>query len=473
MLTCHLDANSSIPLYEQIYLYIRQEIRSGALKREQKLPSTRLLANHLQISRNTVDLAYGQLLSEGYIESIPKRGYFVCKVNDLMELQGTKQRKKPLKVDEQKSYPYDFSPFAVDINQFPVATWRKLSRECMNYDNNDLFLLGERQGDSSFRQAIQQYLHDSRGVNCTKEQIIIGAGADYLLQLLAQLLPEKSKIAMENPTYRQAYLIFSGLGFPIDAISLTNTGMDLNLLEKSDCNICYVTPAHQYPVGIVMPYKQRIELLHWANQQENRYIIEDDHDSEFRYRGKPIPALAGLDTSDKVIYLGTFSRAIAPAIRIGYMVLPEPLLERYQTSFSYYASTVSRVDQAILTSFIRGGYFERHLNRMRKIYKAKHDILIQALARFGDEITIYNANAGLHLFVQFHGNYTEEELLENAQNHGIKLYSLKKHYITDVPTKDGIYLLLGFGNLTEEQIQAGIQLLYDSLHPTHIAQESQ
>lgn len=466
MLTCHLNPHSSIPLYEQLYRYIRQEIRSGALIWEQKLPSTRQLAAHLQISRNTVDLAYSQLISEGYIENIPKRGHFVCKVNDLVEISPTMPIKETTTELPRISYPYDFSPFSIDINNFPFSTWRKLSRECMNYDNNELFLLGARQGDFAFRQAIKQYLHESRGVNCTEEQLIIGAGADYLLQLLAQLLPRDSKIAMENPTYRQAFLIFQGLQFPIKAIPLTDTGIDLQQLKSSDCNICYLTPAHQYPVGTVMPYKQRMDLLSWANEQDNRYIIEDDHDSEFRYRGKPIPALSGLDTHNKVIYLGTFSRAIAPAIRIGYIVLPEPLLRNYQESFSYYASTVSRVDQAILTSFIQGGYFERHLNRMRKLYKSKHDTLLQALSIFKDEVTIHSAYAGLHLLVQFHGDYTETQLLEKAKSEGIHLYSLRSHYITDTPTKKGIYILLGFGNLTEVQIRSGIEHLYHILHPS-------
>lgn len=467
MLTCHLDTNSSVPLYEQIYQYIRQEIRLGNLTCNQKLPSTRKLATHLQISRNTVDMAYSQLLSEGYIESIPKRGYFVCQVAELADIPKVNQEKNHIQTKTQKpvQFEYDFSPFTIDITNFPFATWRKLSRECMNYDNNELFLRGARQGDLSFRTAIAKYLHESRGVNCSEDQIIVGAGADYLLQLLGQILESNQVIAMENPTYRQAYLIFKGLHFGIQPISLTPKGININELSQCNADVCYVTPAHQYPVGIVMPYKQRMELLNWANQKENRYIIEDDHDSEFRYRGKPIPALAGLDNHDKVIYLGTFSRAIAPAIRIGYMVLPHPLLEEYQKRFSYYASTVSRVDQAILTSFINGGYFERHLNRMRKLYKSKHDVLIHALRIFGKEITIYNENAGLHVLVQFHGDYTQEELLQLALKNDIRLYPLSEHYITQNDQSDEIFLLFGFGNLKETTITSGIQKLYSLLHP--------
>ena len=464
MLTFHLDSYSSIPMYEQIYQYIRQEIRNGSLPCNEKLPSTRKLASHLQVSRNTIDMAYSQLLSEGYIESKPKCGFFVCQISELSCLTNNQVTIQKHDFIKNRSYQYDFSPFAIDITNFPFSTWRKLSRECMHFDNNELFLLGEKQGDITFRNAIRKYLHESRGVNCSLDQIIVGAGADYLLQLLSQLLPKKYTIAMENPTYKQAYMIFHGLSRNITPISLTTNGINIDELEQSDANICYVTPAHQYPVGIIMPYAQRTRLLHWAYESTDRYIIEDDHDSEFRYRGKPIPSLASMDSNDKVIYLGTFSRAIAPAIRIGYMILPKPLLEHYQKNFSYYSSTVSRVDQAILTSFIEGGYFERHLNRMRKIYKNKHDTLINALKVFGKEITILNDNAGLHVLVQYHGKYMEQELLDIAKKHGIRLYSLSEHYITKPPTSDVSNLLFGFGNLSEDRIKLGIKTLYDVLH---------
>ena len=259
-------------------------------------------------------------------------------------------------------------------------------------------------------------------------------------------------------------MIFSGLKIPTVPISLDRNGMNIKELEQSNANICYVTPAHQYPLGIVMPVRRRMELLSWANQNPNRYIIEDDHDSEFRYKGKPIPALQGMDQFDKVIYLGTFSRAIAPAIRIGYMVLPKDLIARYQQNFSYYASTVSRIDQALLTSFLEGGYFERHLNRMRKIYKSRHDTMLVALKEFGQEITVYNENAGLHLLVEFRYDCSEETLLLIAKQAGIKLYSLREHYITPPNERLGIYLLLGYATISEDKIKEGIHKLYETLH---------
>ena len=468
MLAIILDPDSKVFIYEQIYHYIKEEIKNGTIAPHSKLPSTRLLANNLGISRNTVDLAYSQLLSEGYIESRPKSGYYVCHLSEPLVHYIKSEQPELFQEETINPYQYDFSPFTNDINNFPFHTWRKLAKEAMSEHNNHLFLLGNSAGDMDLRMAISDYLRSFRSVNCNPEQIIIGAGADYLIQLLCQILKVNniSTIAMENPTYMRAYNIFKGFSYKVLPIQLDKYGISIEELDKSYANVAYVTPSHQYPLGIVMPITRRLELLNWANQGA-RYIIEDDHDSEFRYRGKPIPALSGMDTNEKVIYLGTFSRAIAPAIRIGYMVLPRPLLAKYQTNFSYYASTVSRVDQAILTSFINGGYFERHLNRMRKIYKGKHDALMNALKIFDKEVTIFNENAGLHILVQFHGNYTESSLLELAKNHGIRLYPLSEHYIApDTARHEGIYLLFGFGNLSETAIEEGVHKLFHLLHPS-------
>lgn len=462
MITLNLNTKSSVPLYEQIYSYIKNEIINGQIPNNDKLPSTRKLANHLQVSRNTIDMAYDQLLSEGYIESVPKKGYYVCSIAELTHFKEEPDRILQKSVPIIQKYEYDFSPFSIDINNFPLNTWRRLSKNSLNDMKSDLFLHGPNQGDENFRNAIVKYLHESRGVNCSKEQIIIGAGADYLLQLIAQLIDKDSIIAMENPTYKKAYQTFKGLHYNTRAISLDKNGMNIAELSKSDANIAYVTPSHQYPLGIVMQVKRRLELLNWANNQCDRYIIEDDHDSEFRYKGKPIPALQGMDHNGKVIYLGTFSRAIAPAIRIAYMVLPNNLLALYKKEFYYYSSTVSRIDQDILTTFIEQGYFERHLNKMRKIYKSKHDVLIHALRIFGDKIKIFGENAGLHLIIKMNLGISEEELIDLAKENGIKLYGLKQHYIENIP-KDDTTILLGYANLSEEEIEKGVRKLYQIL----------
>ncbi len=466
MLTIHIDTHSSLPMYEQIYNYIKNEIRNGSLPYRYKLPSTRNLASNLQVSRNTIDMSYAQLVSEGYIEAVPKSGYYVAMVSDLTHISPKPASDPKLLIKSRIPYRYDFSPFAIDISNFPYNIWRKLSKNCMNEYNNDLFLLGNNQGDESLRAAIGGYLHESRGVNCSKEQIVIGAGADYLLQLLAQLfqyVKTINGIAMENPTYKQAYKIFTGLRYLVVPMELDPYGIRMQPLYESNANVVYVTPSHQYPLGIVMPIKRRMELLQWADKAANRYIIEDDHDSEFRYKGKPIPSLQGIDSSGKVIYLGTFSRAVAPAIRVGYMVLPKKLLELYKQYLYYYSSTVSRIDQNIITHFITDGYFERHLNRMRKLYKGKHDLLVQCLKIFKDKVTIEGENGGLHLVLHFLSNASEKEMIDSAGNAGIKLYGLSEHYIIKPEPPATPSVLLGYANVPYENIRAGITALYEVL----------
>ena len=465
----HIDPNSSSYLYEQIYNHIKNEIKTGKLPRHTKLPSSRNLASDLQVSRNTIDMAYGQLVAEGYVESKEKSGYYVSSISTLMDI--TPKEKKIIKSDQIKTtdFKYDFSPLAVDINNFPLNIWKKLSRNCLNENNNDIFLMGDNQGDLPLRIAIARYLHESRGVNCDPSQIIVGAGADYLLVLLSQLLKRESfSIAMENPTYKQAYNIFKGMGFAIKGIKLDQDGIHLPSLYKENVDIVYVTPSHQYPLGMVMPISRRYDLLKWANENKNRYIIEDDHDSEFRYKGKPIPALYGIDSKDKVIYIGTFSRAIAPGIRVGYMVLPKRLLNIYKDHYNFYSCTVSRIDQTILTAFINEGYCERHLNRMRKHYKNKHDITIQTLKIFGDKIKIEGENAGLYLVLRFPSYMEEEKIIRLAKEHKIKIYGLKENYIKTFQYESGKNkipptILLGFANLLETDLRDGIMELYKGL----------
>lgn len=472
MFSIPLDTEAQVPMYEQIYSYLKNEIKDSRLKEHDKLPSARNLASHLNISRNTVDMAYSQLVSEGYIEAVPKSGFYVAAISSLASIQTAPVSVQNIKPKAKETYQYNFSPFAIDIKSFPYNIWRKLSKDCMNEYNNELFLLGDSQGDETLRASIAGYLYSSRGVVCTPEQIIVGAGTDYLLLLLCRLFYwlyrdkeegyNSAAIAMENPTYKRAYEIFTDMQYPVVPIELDQNGIQVEKLQKASANVVYVTPSHQYPLGVVMPVKRRQELLSWAAAKQERYIIEDDHDSEFRYKGKPIPALKGMDSLEKVIYLGTFSRAIAPAIRVGYMVLPEQLLQLYKNHLKVFSSTVSRVDQYIITHFIADGYFERHLNKIRTLYKSKHDLLLQALKIFRDSIVIEGEHAGLHLVVYFKTNLAEQELISLAASRSIKLYGLDVHYI--YPNKNSIPgILLGYANLAEEDILEGIKALYEAL----------
>lgn len=452
-----MKSKSKMPLYEQIYLYIKENIISGKLGYREKLPSTRLLAKHLEVSRSTVELAYEQLLSEGYIEAEPYRGYYVAQVEGLYHFAKEKTADTQTEDVEKEKYRFDFTPNGVDLKSFPHNAWRKLSKDILMDDRVELFRLGNPQGERSFREAICKYLYQARGVNCSPEQVIVGAGSDYLLMMLCSILGRERTIAIENPTYKQAYRLFASQSYPVIPIEMDQCGMKVTELEKTGADVAYVTPSHQYPTGIVMPMKRRLELLKWANEKEGRYIIEDDYDSEFRYKGKPIPALQGNDGKGKVIYLGTFSKSIAPAIRMSYMVLPPILVPVYQSRCGFLSSTVSKVDQLIVQHFVEDGYYERHLNKTRSLYKGRHDLLIKGLQPLSEVCRISGENAGVHLLLTFQSDVTEEELIRKAKEEQIKVYGLSDYVIGEKNREATI--LLGYANLSEQEIQEATQIL--------------
>lgn len=460
-LTINLQPKSKTPLYEQIYEYIKKDIQSGRIKSKEKLPSTRSLSRYLEVSRSTVELAYEQLLSEGYVEAVACKGYFVSQIDELYNLEPSVSKAEKRTVSDKKEYAYDFTPNGVDLKSFPYNAWRKLSKECLLDDRAEMFRLGEPQGEFGLRNAICGYLHQARGVNCQPQQIIVGAGNDYLLMLLSMVLGNNHKVALENPTYKQAYLLFKNLSYEVCTVDMDDRGMEIDGLARSEADIAFVMPSHQYPLGIVMPIKRRLSLLKWANEQETRYIIEDDYDSEFRYKGKPIPALQGYDSHDKVIYTGTFSKSIAPAIRMSYMVLPKSLLEIYKEKCSFLNSTVSKVDQLILQKFIEEGYYERHLNKTRALYKNRHDILLGCLKSLQDFCTISGENAGVHLLLKFHNGMTEEELIKKAEDKGVKVYGLSGYYVKCQYKKQAT-ILLGYANMNEEKIKKAVRILEEA-----------
>lgn len=455
-----LEIPSRKPLYEQIYDYICREIRNGSLKAGERLPSTRMLAEHLKVSRSTTQMAYDQLEAEGYLEARPCRGYFVCPVEELLEVCCQERGRIELqpRAEAGAGILVDFSPRGIDLESFPYNIWRKLSRNALTDNQRSLFLPGVCQGEEQLREAIRGYLHGARGVNCSSDQIIVGAGNEYLLMLLAQILGGSRRIAMENPTYKQAYRVFQSLGFTVCPVEMDENGMNPEKLRESGADVAYVMPSHQFPTGIVMPVGRRQELLRWS--RGGRYVIEDDYDSEFRYRGKPVPALQGLDRDGRVIYLGTFSRCIAPAIRVSYMVLPQELLERYWSQAGFYASTVSRIDQNILFQFLSEGHFERHLNRMRAIYKAKHDALLEAVAPLEPDFLIQGEYAGIHILLTGRRGQSEEELIRQAAQTGVKVYGLSGCGIGgEVWPKLPGTVLLGYASLTLDEIRTGAGLL--------------
>ena len=460
-MTIRLRTDSDKCLYQQIYEHIRQEIREGKLLAGERLPSTRSLAEYLQVARSTVDYAYDQLLSEGYIEAKPYKGYFVCRLEGIFTMEQQEMTEpevaRPASEEDGAQARIDFSPYGIDMTGFPFAVWKRITKNILNDSNSELFAQGEPQGDYDLRMTISRYLHSSRGVNCRPEQIIVGAGNDYLLLLLEKILGRHVGIAMENPTYKRAYRIFQSFAYRIYTVDMDDKGMRADRLLELPVRAAYVMPSHQYPTGAVMTIGRRAELLRWAEKEPDRYLIEDDYDSEFRYRGKPIPSLQSSDKRGKVIYIGTFSKAIAPAIRVSYMVLPESLLEVYRRDCSFYSCTVSRIDQRILNEFIRDGYFERHLNKMRMHYRAKHDLLLAELEPFKKAFTISGEDAGLHLLLTAKGDVTEAQLLSAATEAGVKVYGMSENMVeTDAPKAT---ILLGFGSVSETDMKEGLHRL--------------
>ena len=312
-----LDTEGGKRLYVQIYEYIKSEIRGGRLLSGEKLPSTRILAGNLQVSRSTVDLAYEQLVSEGYLESRPGSGYYVGQVEELYGFSTMLQ--EPARIQPIKEqYVVDFSTGAIDMDVFPFGTWRKLNKAVLAEDNGSLFALGDPQGDLELRQTISRYLHASRGANIRPEQLIIGAGNEYLFMLLEKLLGKKRRLALEKPTYSKAFRSFQAFDYTISPIPMDKNGININKLKESGAEIAYVMPSHQYPTGVVMPIGKRQELLKWADEKAERYIIEDDHDSEFRYKGRPIPCLQSIHRAIPIFFFHSITyRSKDPAAFYG------------------------------------------------------------------------------------------------------------------------------------------------------------
>ena len=474
-----LQGGAKAPLYEKIYDYIKKDIIHGKIHEGEKLPSTRLLAKHLSVSRSTVEMSYEQLLAEGYIKAEPCRGFFVCDVTELYQLdqerQDFKDSQKPkitneyrcIAQEEEYDRDYiDFSPYAIDTECFPYNVWRKINKNVLLDDREELLLAGNGQGDYGLRRAIADYLHQARGVNCEPENIIIGAGNEYLEILLTQVLGDKKCVLTENPTYMRAYHTFSNMGYQVVPVLAGEHGMEIGQVRQKNPDIVYMMPSHQFPLGTVMPLKQRLEFLKWASEDKNRYLIEDDHDSEYRYRGKPIPSLQSIDHFGKVIYLGTFSKSIAPSLRISYMVLPEELLAQYHQKCGFFSTTVPKIQQEVLREFIEGGHFERHLNKMRGIYRAKHDYLLGELKQRKWVHEIRGDHAGLHVLVSVETSLTEQQVCHKAFKMGVKISGISEHYIQtdgfEFPRQEPV-LLIGYGKLKEAEIKNGLEILDEIL----------
>ena len=455
-LTTALDPSSSVPLYEQLYHSLAGEMRSGTLSAGVRMPGKRRLAAELSVSVNTVDAAYQMLAAEGYLESRERSGFYVQEYLALPSRPaGLPQPPAPPVPPPAPPVRYDLSTRGVDPGLFPFRTWARLQKELL-YSAPELLTPGDARGDAALRQALAGYLAEYRGVQCDPEQLVVGAGLEYLLGLLAPLLPGPA--AVETPGYPRARQVLENNGVPCRCLPVDADGLSLAALSASDAAVCYVTPSHQFPTGVTMPAGRRAELLHWAARAPGRrYIIEDDYDSEFRFDTRPLPSLQGMAGADgPVVYLSTCSRSLAPGIRIAYMVLPRQLLGAWQAKYRLYSGTVGRFEQQTLARFITGGYFTRHLARERTAYKARRDALVAALrTSFAlEELTLAGLHTGLHLLAQLKDPPPDAALRAAARQYGVRCSLLSDYDLTGTAHSAAGTLVLGYGSLPDADCAA-------------------
>ena len=425
MLTYDLTKDR-LPLYEALYQAIREDILQGRLTAGEKLPSKRALADHLHISKITVETAYGQLLAEGYLRAREKVGYFVEEVD--RPRAAPAPRPAPAPLPQSPQYAADFTVNTIRGEDFPFSVWTRLLREVAADRGGDLLSPLPNGGARELREAIASYLSGFRAMAVDPACIVVGAGTDFLYNLLVQLLGRDLGYGVEDPGYGKILQIYRAGGVRCLPIPMDEDGVLPQALSGVD--VLHISPAHHFPTGAVMPIRRRQDLLEWAGQGKNRYIIEDDYDSEFRFTGRPIPPMQALDRQGRVIYINSFSKSISPAIRISYMILPPDLMARFRRDLGFYACTVSSFEQYTLARFMGEGYFEKHLARMKKRYRAQRNDLIALLRQepLGKNLRILEKDAGLHFLLEVDTDLSDQALTQGLGNLGVKVRCLSDYY---------------------------------------------
>ena len=465
MLTYALENRGTDTLYEYLYKQIKTDILSKKLVAGERLPSKRLLAKNLNVSTITVENAYSQLVAEGYIYSIPKSGYYVTDISaDLMKPLPERPAKQFEKPKEKKTYFADFASNSTVEDAFPFSIWSKLLKEVMAENSKELMSRSPSKGVYELRSAVAGYLYQFRGMDVKPEQGIIGAGTEYLYGLIIQLLGYDKCYAVEDPGYQKISRIYQAQNVCCKFVAMDENGINMEALEESGADVLHISPAHHFPTGLVTPVSRRYELLSWASRKDNRYIIEDEYDSEFRLVGKPVPTLESIDVGEKVIYINTFSKSLSSTIRISYMVLPESLMRRYDEMLSFYACTVSNIEQYTLARFITDGCLEKHINRMRNYYREQRDLVLACIKKYmnPDKIRIREENSGLHFLLEIDTNYSDDRLRNNAEARDIHISFLSQYYRN---TENARYhtLVINYSGIMPEHIEEAVRRLIESI----------
>lgn len=467
MLTYDLSQVPKGALYEHLYKYIRNDIKNGVLKAGEKLPSKRTLAKNLGVSTITVESAYAQLMSEGYVYSLPKRGYYISKIDTTAQLPHAERSADIVLPKENTRYAVDFSNTQTDPSNFPFATWTKLLRETIADNSQALMEKSPAGGVYALKAAIANHLHAFRGMEVDPNQIIVGAGTEYLYSILIQLLGRDKVYCAENPGYQKVPQIYRAQEVECRFADMDECGISVNGLRRVGADIAHIGPTHQFPTGITMPVSRRYELLAWASENDNRFIIEDDYDSEFRLQGKPIPTLQGLDAGSKVVYLNTFSKSLSSTVRISYMVLPVTLVNRFYKELGFYACTVSNFEQFTLARFINEGYFEKHINRMRLYYIRQRQTILDAIgaSRLSGRCDIIEQDSGLHAILALHTNKSDSTLQAALAAHSMHLAALSEYYNVQTPKSSHRFLLSysNPGHLDTDTLISALNTIADCL----------
>lgn len=453
-------------MYTHLYKCIKKDILEGTLKAAEKLPSKRMLAKNLGISLITVENAYAQLLVEGYIYSEPKRGYYVAILQQQLPPPNNAPTAQPI-VAPKEHITLSFAKSSVPADTFPYNTWARLLRNTLtSADEHALISDTAAGGVLPLRKALAKHLYQFRGLNVHPEQIIIGAGTQTLYNLIVQLLGRSHIYALEDPGYPQLAAIYRANDVFCRYLPMDEKGIEVAVLENSGADILHITPSHQFPTGITMPVSRRYELLHWASKKSSRYIIEDDYDCEFRLFGRPIPPLQSIDQAEKVIYINTFSKTLAPTFRISYMVLPPHLASLFYEKLGFYSCTVSNFEQFTLAKFIDGGYFERHINRMRTYYRNKRDNLLQYLAQCpaSKALQVEGENSGLHFLLHLATSASDSQLRQAAAAQGLQIKFLTDYYHNKL-SDNSHTLLMNYTGIEDERLYPALDKLFEALLP--------
>lgn len=456
------DSQSKEPLYIQLYLYYKAAIEQNRLRENEKLPSIRGLSRGLSVSKITVEKAYQQLMSEGYIKNYDRSRYTVNKLEEIVFNAPTVSMANQYHYNQEaEKILYDFSSGEMDIEGFDFSLWKRYISKAF-LEKERLVGYGNIKGEEELRKEIAKYIEKSRGVYVHTEQIIIGAGVQSLLSMLCSILKlEYNSIAFEEPGFKNGRRIFADHAFTIVPVKMKTDGIDTEELKNSDERLVYVSPSHQFPTGYIMPIGKRYQLLNWA-EEKNGIIIEDDYDSEFRYFGRPIPALKGLDTRERVVYLGSFSKVIPPSIRVSYMVLPEKFLAIYQKKSSLYNQTASTIEQLALAQFMTDGHLERQIRRLRKLYYEKRKLFLEEIQKnLGENAKINGTESGLHVLLSLKSELSAQELAARALANGCRVAPIQDYY-WELSQEKRPQVLLYFSKIPANKFKEGILRLKEA-----------